>query len=146
MPALPDALAQGSGDEPFQASQCKPFCGKRLLSTGHRVFATRDDRPRPRVAFGNPFATIPTTPTRSTTLGNAVWQQGRSSEAMAYFLRAYQFKQNDFGILNNLGIVLWEQNRPERAIEFYRRALEAQARLVRHQDEPGRGAVGCREF
>ena len=41
---------------------------------------------------------------------------------MAYFLRAYQFKQNDYGIFNNLGIVLWEQNRPERAIEFYRKA------------------------
>jgi Flp pilus assembly protein TadD len=57
-------------------------------------------------------------------LGTAVWEQGRSPEAMAYYLRAYQFKPRDFGILNNLGIALWDQGRPERAVTFYRRALE----------------------
>ena len=34
---------------------------------------------------------------------------------MAYYLRAYQFKKHDFGILNNLGMILWDQGRPERA-------------------------------
>ncbi len=57
-------------------------------------------------------------------LGNAVWQQGRSSEALAYFLRAHQYKPEDYGVLNNLGIILWEQNRPDRAVDFYRRALK----------------------
>ena len=57
-------------------------------------------------------------------LGTAVWEQGRVPEAMAYYLRAHQFKPRDFGILNNLGIALWDQGRPERAVTFYRRALE----------------------
>jgi Flp pilus assembly protein TadD len=56
-------------------------------------------------------------------LGTAIWQQGRSAEASAYYLRAHQYNPGDFGILNNLGIALWDQGQPERAIVFYRRAL-----------------------
>ena len=58
-------------------------------------------------------------------LGTAVWEQGRAAEAMAIYLRAHQFKPNDFGILRQPGNrFLWEQGRPEHAVKFYRRALE----------------------
>ena len=126
----------GTWRRPIAGSRRNPFRGKELLLARHDSPGTKTLR-RSGSCFREALRVRPDDADVLNNLGTAVWEQGRSSEATAYYLRAYQFKQNDFGILNNLGIALWEQGRPEKAVVLLPPRTPDQARLVRHPDEPG---------
>ncbi len=141
MAGFPQGWISDAPDAGHRPSIVTHSAAKQILHEGTSFCCERASSPRLRRALREALRLRPDDPDVLNNLGTAVWQQGRTAEATAYYLRAHQFKPRDFGILNNLGIALWDQGRPERAVAFLSPGARDSARLVRHADEPGRRAL-----
>jgi len=70
-------------------------------------------------------------------LGNALSQQGRTTEAIDHFLQALRIKPDHAKAHNNLGIALAKQDRIDEAIEHYSQALRIKPDYVEAHNNLG---------